>query len=129
MEVMLQFALPREPASVYVVRRTLKHALLAMQVPADVVSDVELALAEAVTSVLNHPDSSENYHVMAHIDPDVCVIDVVDRSFGHGSVPAAPPEELEAGRGLLLMRAVSDRVTVPRRDASGMTVRIEKRLT
>lgn len=127
MDLVLRFALPRQPSSAHVVRSTVKHALLSLAVPEDVVADVELALGEAVTGVLEHGDSDEAYEVVAYLDEDTCVVDVVDRHFGFGD-SEFPPEELIEGRGLPLVRAVADRVTVPRRDASGTTVRIEKRL-
>lgn len=128
MELVLKFSLPRQPSSGHVVRSTVKHALLSLDVAADLVADVELALAEAVTGVLGHGDSDEDYEVVAYLDQDSCVVDVVDRFFGFGEAEF-PPDEVIEGRGLPLVRAVADRVTVPRRDASGTTVRIEKRLS
>jgi anti-sigma regulatory factor (Ser/Thr protein kinase) len=127
MELILRFSLPRQPSSVHVVRSTIRHALLSMAVERDVVADVELALAESVTGVLDHAGSDEDYEVTAVIDEETCVIEVVDRHFGADASEVREDEDVE-GRGLPLMRAVSDRVTVPRRDASGTTVRIEKRL-
>lgn len=127
MELTLRFSLPRQPSSAHVVRSTVKHALLSMAVAQDVVADVELALAEAVAEVLGHGQSDSDYEVVAHLDEDTCVVDLVDRHFGFAD-GTVPEDEVIEGTGLRLVRAVADRVTVPRRDASGTVVRIEKQL-
>ena len=127
MELTLRFSLPRQPSSAHVVRSTVKHALLSLAVADDVVADVELALAEAVASVLGHGDSDEDFEVVAYLDEESCVLDVVDRHFGFTDAEL-PQDELVEGSGLPLARAVADRVTVPRRDASGATIRVEMRL-
>jgi serine/threonine-protein kinase RsbW len=129
-EITLRLALPREAKSVPVVRRILRHSLEAIRVESSVISDIELALTEAVTNVLDHAGGTEEYEVTAGIDGCTCVIEVYDRGAGFDAVePTSPPDEAEEGRGLLLMKAVSDSVSVVRRPVSGMTVRIEKHLT
>ena len=126
----LRLGLPRESESVPVVRRILKHALQAIRIEDAVINDVEVALTEAVTNVLDHAGGTEEYEVTASISGCDCVIEVMDRGFGFDdSEPSSPPDEAEGGRGLLLMKAVSDRVSLSRHDTTGMTVRIEKHLS
>jgi serine/threonine-protein kinase RsbW len=129
MEITLRLALPREAHSVPVVRRILKHALQAIRIQDPIIGDLELALTEACTNVLDHAAGTEEYEVTAGIKGSSCVIEVVDRGVGFDAgEPTLPPDGSEDGRGLMLMKAVSDSVSVVRRPASGMTVRIEKHL-
>src|SRR3954447_16197958 len=82
MEIKLVLALPREEYSVPVVRRVLKASLDALGVQREVLQDIEVALTEAVTNVLDHATHGEEYEVSAGIDGDKCVIEIVDRGGG-----------------------------------------------
>jgi serine/threonine-protein kinase RsbW len=131
MEIKLSLALPREELSVPVVRRVLKSSLLALGVEMDVVHDIEVALTEAVTNVLDHAAHGEEYEVSAGIDGDVCVIEIVDRGAGFdasdlGHDDAHP--QAEEGRGIQLMRALVDTVTFTNIPTVGTVVHLEKRL-
>ena len=132
MEIKLSLALPREELSVPVVRRVLKSSLAALGVEADVIHDIEVALSEAVTNVLDHAAQGDEYQVSAGIDGDICVIEIVDRGaasfdaseIGHDDAhPTA-----EAGRGIQLMRALVDKVTFTNIPTVGTVVHLEKRL-
>jgi serine/threonine-protein kinase RsbW len=130
-EIKLALALPREELSVPVVRRVLKASLEALGVETVVVHDIEVALTEAVTNVLDHATHGEEYEVSAGIDGDICVIEIVDRGggfdgskLGHGDAdPTA-----EEGRGIQLMRALVDKVTFTSIPTVGTVVHLEKRL-
>jgi serine/threonine-protein kinase RsbW len=130
-EIKLALALPREELSVPVVRRVLKASLEALGVETVVVHDIEVALTEAVTNVLDHATHGEEYEVSAGIDGDICVIEIVDRGggfdgsrLGHGDAdPTA-----EEGRGIQLMRALVDKVTFTSVPTVGTVVHLEKRL-
>jgi serine/threonine-protein kinase RsbW len=131
-EIKLSLALPREELSVPVVRRVLKSSMQALGVEAEVIHDIEVALTEAVTNVLDHATHGEEYEVSAGIDGDICVIEIVDRGgagfdasdLGHDDAhPAA-----EAGRGIQLMRALVDKVTFTNVPTVGTVVHLEKRL-
>ena len=82
MEIKLGLALPREELSVPVVRRVLKASLDALGVERVVIHDIEVALTEAVTNVLDHATHGEEYEVSAGIDGDICVIEIIDRGAG-----------------------------------------------
>jgi serine/threonine-protein kinase RsbW len=130
-EIKLTLALPREELSVPVVRRVLKSSLQALGVEAEVVHDIQLALTEAVTNVLDHAAHSDEYEVSAGIDGNLCVIEIVDRGagfdasgLGHGDADAGAEE----GRGIQIMRALVDKVTFRDVPTVGTVVHLEKRL-
>jgi serine/threonine-protein kinase RsbW len=131
MEVTLTLALPRDSYSVPVARRVLAGALRLLGVADHAISDIELALTEAVTNVLDHADATDSYEVSAGIRGTLCVIDVVDRGHGfdgsaHGLRDAGSAQE--SGRGVQIMRALVDRVTFTSRPQEGMVVHLEKQL-
>jgi serine/threonine-protein kinase RsbW len=130
-EIKLTLALPREELSVPVVRRVLKASMEALGVEGHVISDIELALSEAVTNVLDHATHGEEYEVSAGIDGNTCVIEIVDRGAGFdgselGHEHADP--FAEEGRGIQLMRALVDSVTFREIPTVGTVVHLEKRL-
>lgn len=131
MEIKLTLALPRDEFSVPVIRRILKSSMDVLGVQPSVVSDIELALTEACTNVLDHAGADDEYEVSAGINGDQCVIEVVDRGAGfdgtdRGHQPAEP--SAEDGRGIQLMRALVDRVTFTSRPTEGTVVHLEKQL-
>ncbi len=131
MEIRLTLALPRDEYSVPVVRRMLRSSLDVLGVERDVVADIELALTEACTNVLDHAGESDDYEVSAGIDGDMCVLEVIDRGFGFdGSLIGHAPAEdsAEEGRGIQLMRALVDHVRFESKPQDGTVVHLEKRL-
>jgi serine/threonine-protein kinase RsbW len=130
-EIKLTLALPRDEFSVPVVRRILASSMDVLGVDSSVISDIELALTEACTNVLDHAEHADEYEVSAGIDGDRCIIEVVDRGGGfdgsiRGLANAAP--SAEDGRGIQLMRALVDRVTFTSRPQVGTVVHLEKQL-
>jgi serine/threonine-protein kinase RsbW len=132
MEVTLTLALPRDHLSVPLARRILKRSLDTLGIHAETVSDIELALTEACTNVLDHAHGDDDYTVSAGIDGDCCIIEVIDRgadfdgaSRGHLEVEASA----ENGRGIQLMRALVDRLEFQSRPTDGTVVHLEKRLS
>jgi serine/threonine-protein kinase RsbW len=114
-----------------VVRRVLKSSMQALGVERDVVHDIEVALTEAVTNVLDHAGDGEEYEVSAGIDGDICVIEIIDRGAGFdpsglGHDDADPGAE--DGRGIQIMRALVDKVTFKNIPRLGTVVHLEKRL-
>lgn len=127
----MTLALPRDGLSVPVVRRVLSTSLRTLGVEPDVVSDIELALTEACTNVLDHVADGEQYDVSAGITDTECLIEVRDAGagFDHGSqgfAEAAASDE--GGRGILLMRALVDRVQFESVPGDGTVVHLAKRL-
>lgn len=131
MEFKLTLALPRDNQSVPVARRVLKNSLEVLGVRAEVISDIELALTEACTNVLDHAGDADEYEVSAGVDGAACVIEVVDRGQGFdGSAKGLADAEphAEDGRGIQLMRALVDKVTFASRPTVGTVVHLEKEL-
>ena len=132
MEVKLTLALPRDQLSVPLARRILKRSLDSLGIDGDTISDIELALTEACTNVLDHAHGDDDYTVSAGIDGETCVIEVIDRGGGfdgskRGLLDAEPGAE--DGRGIQLMRALVDRLEFQSRPTEGTVVHLEKRLT
>ncbi len=128
----MSLALPHDSVSVPVVRRVLRGALSTLGVEDAVVHDIEVALTEACTNVLDHSGDGDEYEVSAGIAGDVCVIEVVDRAVSafdgstHGLADA--DAAAEEGRGIQLMRALVDHVEFTSRPQSGTVVHLEKAL-
>jgi serine/threonine-protein kinase RsbW len=132
MEIKLTLALPRDEFSVPVARRVLSRSMEVLGVDEQVIADIELALTEACTNVLDHAgDAGSEYEVSAGIDGTLCIIEVVDRGQGFdGSVKglADAHPSAEDGRGIQLMRALVDKVTFTSRPQVGTVVHLEKQL-
>ena len=131
MEIKLTLALPRDELSVPVARRVLTQAMSVLGVEQEVTDDVQIALTEACTNVLDHANDADEYEVSAGIDDRICVIEVIDRGeafdgevLGHEEADGAAEE----GRGIQLMRALVDQVKFERRGDVGNVVRLEKTL-
>jgi serine/threonine-protein kinase RsbW len=133
MEVKLTLALPHDQLSVPLARGILKRSLQTLGIDEETISDIELALTEACTNVLDHASGEDDYTVSAGINGQTCIIEVVDRGGGgfdgseQGHLDAEP--HAEDGRGIQLMRALVDRLEFENRPAVGTVVHLEKRLT
>jgi serine/threonine-protein kinase RsbW len=133
MKISLTLELPRDELSVPVVRRLLKQSLQVLGVVPETIHDVEVALTEACTNVIDHAGDAEGagYDVLASIDERCVRLDVIDRGLafdGSGSGFAHVDGQAESGRGILLMRALVDRVQFRHMAADGVVVRLEKDL-
>ncbi len=132
MRLELSVALPHERRSVSVARHIVRAAMANLGVTATCVHDIEVALSEACTNVLQHAGASDEYEVRLRVDDDRCVLRVVDVGRPRRvdlDIPSEPPGgEVEHGRGLLLMRALVDRVGFAALDERGTVVSLEKQL-
>lgn len=131
MEIKFTLLLPRDALSVPVVRRVLNSSMRTLGVSEDCLTDIEIALTEACTNVLDHAAAGDEYEVVAGLDDSNCVIEVVDTGRGFdaehlGHAEADP--NAEEGRGIQLIRALVDRVHFRSRPESGTVVRLEKEL-
>jgi serine/threonine-protein kinase RsbW len=131
-EIKLTLALPRDELSVPVARNVLKQALDALGVEGDTVHDIQLALTEACTNVLDHAVEADEYEVSAGIDGQNCVIEVIDRGVpgfdGSDKGHVVAEADAEDGRGIQLMRALVDKVLFESRPQVGTVVHLEKTL-
>jgi serine/threonine-protein kinase RsbW len=131
-EIKFTLMLPRDALSVPVVRRVLQSSMLTLGVADDCLNDIEIALTEACTNVLDHVMAGDEYQVVAGLDDAACVIEVIDtgRGFDGERLGHANAEmTAEEGRGIQLIRALVDRVHFKSRPESGMIVHLEKQLT
>jgi serine/threonine-protein kinase RsbW len=131
MRIWFSLVLPREVLSVPLTRRTLATSMRIIGVSEECVSDIEVALTEACTDVLDHADDHDHYEVRCYLDDTECVIDVVDQGSGFNSREVGFAEvdpDREAGRGIQLMRHMADRVRFESRPRGGTVVHLEKLL-
>ena len=131
MEIKFTLQLPRDALSVPVVRRVLNSSMLTLGVAEDCLTDIEIALTEACTNVLDHAAAGDEYEVVAGLNDSLCVIEVIDTGRGFdadrlGHVDADP--SAEEGRGIQLIRALVDKVHFRSRSESGTIVHLEKEL-
>ncbi|MEU7001859.1 ATP-binding protein [Nonomuraea sp. NPDC046570] len=129
MEATISLRLPRDAASVPMIRQMFDGTLRSLGVVAPIRDDIELMLSEACSNVIRHAGRSEEYTVTAGVYDDRCVIKVVDT--GAGFDPQAvgePGPTAEGGRGLQIMRALADDVHFTNRREHGVVVCLEKKL-
>ena len=127
----LALQLPRERASIPVVRHLTHNALAEVGVTGWVRQDVELAVTEACANVLDHAGSGDSYDVIVSVVGDTCEIRVVDVGSGFDYERFAghqPAIDEESGRGIALMHAVMDSVLFTSEPDSGTVVHLVKGL-
>ena len=131
MEIKLVLFLPRDAASVPVIRQVLDGCLEVLGVAEDTRTDIALALSEACANVIQHAGPGEEYEVAARVTGSRCVIEVVNTGASPGRArPAArdAPASAENGRGLKIMNAVVDDLRLTSSAREGTTVHFEKTL-
>ena len=135
-----------EAVSVPVMRRVLGDTLRGLGVDEESVYDILLAATEACTNVLRHGGREvEGYAVVTSLGPVGCQVEVADEGAGavlsgsgfagsgfSGSGPQELPQMIarlpESGRGLAVMRACVDHVTLDSSPGHGTVVRLRKHI-
>ncbi len=147
---------PRESLSIPVMRRVLGDTLNRLGVDENSVSDLLLAVTEACTNVLRHAGPGRKYEVVVKVGRNRCVLQVLDN--GRGIEPARlrtarrtqrrrPPvrpvpllkrrassasadvtQLPESGRGMAIMRACVDDVSLRSGRGQGTVVQLRKRI-
>lgn len=132
-QMQVSLTLPREAVSVPLARHLLASTLERAGVALTTIDDVKLALTEACTNAYQHVEAGDTYEVRIVLDDDSLAIDVVD--MGHGFEPQEPSGERhvfgvldERGRGIDLIRALTDQATFDTVSAEGGIVRLRKRV-
>jgi serine/threonine-protein kinase RsbW len=132
MQLEIRLALPRDAASVPLIRHILRAALEGSGVALDCVSDVELAISEACTNVVLHAHGGSNrYEVQIVIGDEQVTLDVIDSGVGFGSGPSGvsmPDDDAHSGRGLALMNFFMDQAVFDSVTGGGGSVHLTKRL-
>ena len=129
-EINLGLVLPRDARTVPVARHICREALRELGVMEECRSDIEVALTEACTNVLEHSGPGDNYEVAVTFDDEQCVIRVVDHGHGFDSTAPRPLASggAEGGRGIALMHALVDQVQFESQPEEGTVVHLEKGL-
>ena len=130
MRIVVVLALPRDAASVPLVRHTARAALARAGVTSECAEEVEVALSEACTNAYRHSQGGDSFEVVLSVGDDDLTVDVMDDGSG---VPAAVPlmmpgPSADGGRGVSLMAAFSDQVVFDSVTGKGGWVRLWKRL-
>ena len=131
MNVHFSVRLPTDAQSVPLVRGLLRQALQYLGVVEEGIQEIVLALTEACANVVQHAGEHDEYQVDVDIDDYVCRISVLDHGVGFDvdSVTSTPPgSPLDGGRGLLLMRALVDRLQFKADEQGRHRVILEKAL-
>lgn len=126
MELSASVTVARDGRYVSVVRGVLGSLLDGAQAPVEVVDDLSLAVGEACANVVRHASGSHAYRVELEVAQEHCVVEVVDE--GPGFRPPAERTlglESETGRGIALMRALTDELEFSQAD-SRMRVRMSR---
>ena len=145
---------PRESLSIPVMRRVLGDTLSRLGVDEDSVSDLLLAATEACTNVLRHAGPGRRYEIVVKVGKNRCVLQVLDNGRGidshrlretrrrHLRRPPVGPLPLlnrraqvtdiaqlpESGRGMAIMRACVDDVSLRSGRGQGTVVQLRKRI-
>ena len=145
---------PRESLSIPVMRRVLGDTLNRLGVDEDSVSDLLLAVTEACTNVVKHAGPGRRYEVVVKVGRHRCVLQVLDNGRGidpgrlraarraHLRRPPVRPVPLlnrrvkatdiaqlpESGRGLAIMQACVDDVSLRSGPRQGTVVQLRKRI-
>jgi serine/threonine-protein kinase RsbW len=152
MEIRLTLGLPRDQLSIPVVRRLCTQSLQVLGAKVGCQQDVEVAVTEACTNVLVHAGPTDAYEVIVGITERKVAIQIVDAGRGFDSamlgavqvdseqVDSEPVDgeqvdsepvadaDAEQGRGIQIMRALTDRLTFTARPERGTVVHMEKDL-
>jgi serine/threonine-protein kinase RsbW len=127
MRVSLQLNLPREVDSVPAVRRLLRCALAVFEVDRDSGDDLEIALTEACANVVKHADGADSIQIRLDVAPDRCAIDVSDNGEGFDADAVSEPAPgSDRGRGLFLIKALSENVRMQSSPRRGSLIHFEK---
>jgi serine/threonine-protein kinase RsbW len=129
MRMSVRLNLPREVDSVPAVRRLLRCALAILHVDRQSGADLEIALTEACANVVKHASGADKFEVRLDVADDRCAIDVLDNGTGFDPAElagASPAAHSERGRGLFLIKALSENVRMHSTPCDGSLIHFEK---
>src|SRR4051794_5630998 len=129
MRMCVRLNLPREVDSVPAVRRLLRCALAILHVDRQSGADLEIALTEACANVVKHASGADKFEVRLDVAEDRCAIDVLDNGTGFHPAELAgakPAAHSERGRGLFLIKALSENVLMHSTPRDGSLIHFEK---
>jgi serine/threonine-protein kinase RsbW len=130
MDMSFSVRLPRDARSLPLMRGLVRQALDHLDVAAQTIEEILLAMTEACANVVQHAGEHEEYQVDVALTDDLCHISVLDEGHGFDFESAVAPagSPLEAGRGLVLMKALVDDLKFVRAEDGRHRVELQKRL-
>lgn len=129
MNIAFTVRLPVDAHSVPLARGLLRQALEHLGVAKECIDEIALAMTEACANVVQHAGDHDEYQVDVAIDDSLCRISVLDDGQGFDPADAPTPlSPLDAGRGLVLMRALVDKLSFRDFEDGRHGVVLEKKL-
>jgi serine/threonine-protein kinase RsbW len=132
LSIKIELGLPRDVATIPLVRHVLKHTLTEYGVEAGCLGDVSLAISEACANVVEHTAGEDEYEVTIAVVDDLCEIRVIDVGTGFDYLSlgdsSSNSQLAERGRGIAIMHAVTDHVAFESVPEKGTVVHLTKRL-
>jgi anti-sigma regulatory factor (Ser/Thr protein kinase) len=113
----VQFRIPGDTKYVPMVRRAVRAIAHSVDLPDDLIADIEVSVSEAIANAIEHgsPEQAENVVVVTcRVDPEELTVDVRDEGPGFDPQPRNPDVLQERGRGLKLIYFLMDSVEVSR---------------
>ena len=131
MDIRMQLCHPRDTRFVGVMRHVSQCILHDLEAPADRLDDFQVALGEACANAVRYAEGARDYTVNLSLTDDVCEVEVLDLGPGFDPLQADGERsemaaDSESGRGLFLMRALTDDCEFERME-DGTRVRLVKR--
>jgi len=130
-EIRYSLRLPRDVVTVPLVRTICRDAMRRLGVTPDCQGDVALALTEACANVVQHAEGVNDYEVLIEFAGGACHIRVVDKGHGIDLRDSGRTETVldrDNGRGVVLMRLLTDRVAFESAPEDGTVVHLQKNL-
>ena len=131
MKINITICLPRDATTVSIARAVTADALRYLGVTSGCIEDIRLALSEACNNVIQHAATSDDYEVRFEVDGDICIVSVRDTGTGADSsafTGTLPDPDSSHGRGVVIMRALTDRAEFTSGREIGTVVELAKRL-
>lgn len=124
--------LPKEAATVAVVRTAVTTMLDLIGVDRECIDDIALALSEACTNVVQHAAGEDEYEVAVGVDDRRCTIKIKNTGSGFDAGALAgtmPDPSSPRGRGVAIMRTVMDAIDFVSSPEDGTIVNLVRSLT
>jgi anti-sigma regulatory factor (Ser/Thr protein kinase) len=117
----VRLTLPARPENVAVIRHVLGAFAEALQLPADLVADMRLAVTEACTNVVRHAyDDETPGPIDVVIRPNGDRLELIVSDYGRGTGPS--PDVEGPGLGLPLIAALADDVEIAHAPTRGSRI-------
>ena len=126
MAVSIAVTLPRSAEHVGVARDLVAAGLRRFGAPDEVLDDMIVVVSEASSNVVHHALGSDEYYVIVELDEGTCSVTVSSPGHEFDSETAMPAELDDSGRGLALIRSMTDTMTVTH-DAGSTKVSVTRR--